>query len=488
MFPKGTFEVIDLVPFEKCRKIILLQFGGVDDKLYPNHSKIIDIFHLETPADEEEDSDKFEEQKHLDQLVAQIKLQSKFKNNLLMIDAYFALRMALEYYIQEKKVWLNKLRLVFASFSKTGIQSSTNTSDSKTGSWKAELQLTSYLDFQEFREFMREAFKDKKVANQTPKFTNKEILKVFRLAWSFGNGKVDFQSFLSAFRETNLMLKLLTMQNSACYGLCHEATRVDEHSYYLQTKDLFKQKLSLLQNKIFLVNDNFKLFGIPRLNYSMSNLVQLMDGNLRFKPEDEFLLQGDRINLIIEIWQDLMNSLKTYRTTVLQSSKISLKNSKEKSKRIFQLFLKHFLSFTNDVDPIMFNPYKQPSWISDRFSNMQRMMKMTVLERALEAFRLAGIRKRAKMKELGIKGDVINTVMDPNSPQKKAARNRSRSPTKSPQKRRVKKFNFKRSGSKSNVLKKKLSNGKNQVDGKKVVEELSNRELKSPIKKKRPKI
>jgi hypothetical protein len=61
LYAKGSWEVIDLVPFEKCRKIILLQFGGVDDKLYPNHSKIRDIFHLETPADENVEDEKFQE-------------------------------------------------------------------------------------------------------------------------------------------------------------------------------------------------------------------------------------------------------------------------------------------------------------------------------------------------------------------------------------------------------------------------------------------
>ena len=40
---------------------------------------------------------------------------------------------------------------------------------------------------------MREAFRNKRmIATEKPKFTNIEILKIYRLAWSFGNGKVDF--------------------------------------------------------------------------------------------------------------------------------------------------------------------------------------------------------------------------------------------------------------------------------------------------------
>jgi len=35
---KGVFEIVDLVPYEKCRKILLIQFGGVDDKNIPNYS------------------------------------------------------------------------------------------------------------------------------------------------------------------------------------------------------------------------------------------------------------------------------------------------------------------------------------------------------------------------------------------------------------------------------------------------------------------
>ena len=122
LYTKGTYEVIDLLPWEKCKKILLLQFGGVDDNLYPNHSKIRDIFHIEIPKEERfEETRKFEEQKNLDKLVDMIGTRSKLKNGMEMIDPYFVLRMALEYYIREKKVWLKKLSLSFISFSKIGL-------------------------------------------------------------------------------------------------------------------------------------------------------------------------------------------------------------------------------------------------------------------------------------------------------------------------------------------------------------------------------
>ena len=66
--------------------------------------------------------------------------------------------------------------------------------------------------------------------------------------------------------------------------------RVDEHSYFLQSKDMFKQKFMPYKEKIFLIVDKLSLIGIPNLNYNLSKLIQLMDGSLRFKPESEFLL------------------------------------------------------------------------------------------------------------------------------------------------------------------------------------------------------
>ena len=67
---KGAFEVVDLVPFDKCRKILLLQFGGVDDNNVPNYQKLIDIFNLETaPGDHHKEQRKLKEQEQLMQFI-----------------------------------------------------------------------------------------------------------------------------------------------------------------------------------------------------------------------------------------------------------------------------------------------------------------------------------------------------------------------------------------------------------------------------------
>lgn len=81
MFPSSTFEVISLVKFDVVKHIISIQFRQDD---YPN--------------------------RELESFVEDVKSRTVLKGKDLYVDAYFALRMCLQYYMQEKKLFLSKLR------------------------------------------------------------------------------------------------------------------------------------------------------------------------------------------------------------------------------------------------------------------------------------------------------------------------------------------------------------------------------------------
>lgn len=157
-----------------------------------------------------------------------------------MIDPYFVLRVALEQYILEKKAWMSRLHDLFVSHSKLGhVDPRESQAESDPNAFYSHTE----LNFEEFRRFMREGFKGPSSRPGSQKFSNEEILKLYRMAWNFGNGKVEFGSFVSALRETNLVLKLLSLQNSSSLALVHETSRVDEQSHILQSKDIIKINL-----------------------------------------------------------------------------------------------------------------------------------------------------------------------------------------------------------------------------------------------------
>lgn len=112
-YPSSTFEVISLVKFDVVKHIIIVQFKQDD---HPS--------------------------KELESFIEDIKSRTVQKGKNLYVDAYFALRMCLQYYMQEKKLFLTRLRESFARFSLTG-----------------ESDMNSMLGFFEFRDFCRSNLK-----------------------------------------------------------------------------------------------------------------------------------------------------------------------------------------------------------------------------------------------------------------------------------------------------------------------------------------
>lgn len=82
-----------------------------------------------------------------------------------------------------------------------------------------ESDMNSELSFFEFREFCKSNFKHT---------SNQDISKLYRIAWNFGNGAVNFDNFLGAAEEMRIFVRELQMENSASLALSHANTKVEE--------------------------------------------------------------------------------------------------------------------------------------------------------------------------------------------------------------------------------------------------------------------
>lgn len=136
----------------------------------------------------------------LDTFIDKLKKVAVMRGNVLCIDAYFALRMCLQYYIQEKKLYLTKLREAYSRYSKIG-----------------DGNLDTELTFLEFREFCR---------NNLIHVSDLEICRLYRLSWSFGNGVATFDNFLSAADEMRIFVRELHMENSTSLTLSYANNKI----------------------------------------------------------------------------------------------------------------------------------------------------------------------------------------------------------------------------------------------------------------------
>ena len=167
----STFEVTSYVSFDILKHLITIQFQ-TEEVVTNELEKFIDM----------------------------LKARTVLRGNVICIDAYFALKMCLQYYIQEKKLYLTKLRKAYARYSMI-----------------AGDDLDTELTFVEFREFCKGSFNH---------MTDLEICRVYRLAWSFGNGVATFDNFLSAADEMRILVKELHMENSASLALSHADSKI----------------------------------------------------------------------------------------------------------------------------------------------------------------------------------------------------------------------------------------------------------------------
>ena len=158
-YKSATFEVTSFVSFEKIKHLMSVQF---------RHEDIVS--------------------NDLDSFIKDLESRTVLKGKIVCIDAYFALRMCLQYYIQEKKIYLTKLRVAFSRYSMVGDE-----------------DINTKLTFSEFREFCRGCLKN---------ISEKDITRLYRLSWSFGNGETTFETFLSGADEMRILLKELQIENT----------------------------------------------------------------------------------------------------------------------------------------------------------------------------------------------------------------------------------------------------------------------------------
>lgn len=329
-YQSSTFEVVSYVSYENVKRLILVQF--------------------ESKVEFGEDLQKLLEK--LDKHVVR-------KNKKELIDGYFALRLILQFYIQEKKVFLDKLRRAFARVSFMG-----------------EKDLDATLNFLEFREFVNLSFE---------KVTQLETCQLYRLAWNLGNGTVNFSSFLTAAYELKIFIKELQMENSATLSLTHVETKISDEIKSYQISDEISEFLKPMEEMIYTLYDEGCLIGNPIHSNSCQKLIEFMNKTLGFNSREEMTYQGDKINLIVSIWISLLRSVVALRSVSLESSKFGRPVVLRKSEFLRDKILRMFHGFLKGIN-FKYLQRKTPSWVEKSIGGFQEEVKSQILKKAKEHF------------------------------------------------------------------------------------------------------
>ena len=198
---------------------------------------------------------------HLIQLILQLKKRSEEKGRFIQIDAYFALRVTLEFYILEKQAKVEQINKVFHKHMKI---------------------LRHKMSFVDFKKFVRNCFSDNFI-------TDSECLHLFRLTWSIGDGKITFDSFMAASTEMAIFVKQLNMENTASYCLTQFDTEIEEKADFLVSKEELAGKLIGYRNKIVFFEDQFSKMNHPHYIDMITKLKGLMDEDSKFRQREQLM-------------------------------------------------------------------------------------------------------------------------------------------------------------------------------------------------------
>lgn len=302
------------------------------------------------------------------------KAEKKFGESYL--DGYYFLRILLEFYIHEKRCKLGRLKTAFKSklkvyfekkivvkekeekfeddknnFNKHGdeklgsISSSFDSKEQKNETKNTNeekiLKISRSMSFETFGGFLEEFF---------PKLDNLEIVQLFRLAWSFGNGEVSFYSFVAAAHELKLFLKTLKLPTQASYHQNQKEIKIDTQNYYFKNiEDLIENSLQKNKNKLFwLIQTKTQSPSIDLIrNASMLN--KICSGSFKFLPEQYSTLGGDYLNFIVEKWIVLLKALLTTRSVLIVPIKHQNQLCSIYASTLEQYLLKSFDLFLQDL-------------------------------------------------------------------------------------------------------------------------------------------
>ena len=314
-------------------------------------------------------------------LITTLKGKAKFVGSHLMVDAYFALRLTLQFYKQEKKLFTKKLKKSFSRYSKQG-----------------ETDLEPSLDFDEFRNFMRGTFSGKHLGC-------KELTGIYRLAWNFGNGLVTFQNFLSAAREKRFFIKQLLMESCTCLSQMHMSDKVVEEVDKLNLGDFLFNNLEKMYKKIDALKQVTADVGSEEQQFFLRCMIDICNKSLSFDPRKTFEFQGDIFNLILNAWISILKTLMVKRSAMLDCSKLNNPENLMKSYKLRQFILKFFFVFMKKLDlRLIFEGRKK--WVDKRLIKLQRVVKKWILKEAQIYY---GEKKAAFLRKRTMKSRDFNT-------------------------------------------------------------------------------
>jgi len=323
----ATFEVISHVDLEKLTKILRMQFcDASDDELV----KLIE--HLRTRAVE--------------------------RGKSVQVDGYFALRVLIQYYRNEKRTKLKYLEQSFPQFATTvnGLAS---------------------LTYQEFKIFLRSAFKP---------IDELKLLALYRIAWSFGKGHVTFESFVAAADSTNLFLQEIRLENNTVSTMIVHRLDLEQKTSDIVFQETFQKEFSKPFPDIlkWLYFDHSVNTGSHSSN-GIDMLKRITSGKFIFRPRDYTEYQGDITNMMIECWIVILRMIVTQRNVLLDSSKAKNNLNKERSTKIKQLMFDSFRTFMSTISPKLLQ-IQRPRWVEHAIRKFQLKARSVIKRRAMEMF------------------------------------------------------------------------------------------------------
>lgn len=335
-FQSATFDVITYVKLETVLKLALKQFSDKESGLITRQFRSIKDILTE---------------------------KSSQKGKYQMVDAYFALRIFLEFYKSEKKIYLRKLKQSFEVFSEEKKANNLIEKDIK-------------LEFGEFREFIQETFK---VVNHS------ETLELYRLAFNFGNGSVNFDNFVAAAHEKNLFSQLLVM-DSTVFALVHTAEQaLQQNSDMLLSLEKIKEVLENNKESLYKSYDDIHKIGVENWMESMKNITEFIDLGNDLHNRNDTVFQKDPIIWLTFKLISFLKGVIVIRNS-LESSKFLNTGFKlkEKSQELRNYMIEIFSFITENFNPDWITEEIDKEWIGTVFVRFQNRVRQNLKFRKIK--------------------------------------------------------------------------------------------------------
>lgn len=334
-FQSATFDVVTYVRLEKAISIAEKQFNNSDFTTTTQFLKIREI----------------------------LTNKSVKKGKHQMIDAYFALRIYLEFYTKEKALMIRKLRKKFEGHSSI-----------KTANFGEELTLT----FDQFWTFMK---------STTNALSHCEIISLFRMGFSFGNGSFSFSAFMAAASESNLFSKILVIDNTVFALPQTQEQKIIQSADFLYNNDISLEILRKERDIFYDLYDNSSKIGTEGWSLEIKKMLDFGDSGDEIMKSQNSVYNKDAI-----IWMStrLISLIKavTVHRNVIESSKLKNQgmNLRKKSKELRDFLLGLFNFFVDNYDQGWTKEELDKEWIGKVFVKFQTRIRKNIQDKKIKFF------------------------------------------------------------------------------------------------------